>query len=608
MSDWRTKVNFIDKSQSVVTDSLYLSATAIKANKGPEEWVYFPKGSTQKIIEMYGYPSSLQPSVQDVIDANQASGIFVNAPSTSGKYAGAFLTKVGTIPFVSGTTSKTIADYEAVDCVKQMGVGDGVNKVFTLTLPNFAYYNHQSIDILVDGTSVNASATDVATEVITTDPDVGDGTLVRATGVLTFTFDTAPLAGEIVSASYTIDISSIVYCTFYRYSPQADDFKIQVIENEDEPGTFTLSAYLYDESEKEYLELSNSPFNFSLDPTYKDGFGNNIYVGNIFGENQYQLSVTVQNETFDTYVDDATPVVLIGGNRGSAITGSDLAGTYDDLTDKNTYPVAAIWDSSAESAVATKFSSLRGNALKYTRFYLPTADLSPIAILANPASANNGCNDRGIRYYCLTWGIHTDTYLGRNFNCSNMGLIMNNVLTILNTDLSVQPAYINENGVGGQLGAGIVKLNQIVEDEQLQQLDRKRFNPVVIDPNYGPMIVGWRTTQSRETVYAYDAQSSQADAIITQIIDQVLTPQKGKANDDYHRSVAKSNTENILSSFSRGLDAFFVKCDRENNNDDVLNRQEFVLSVAVRFIGYASTLTLNYISTKFGVDIEESLN
>lgn len=90
----------------------------------------------------------------------------------------------------------------------EVDTGDGVETVFSTTIPAYQLggYTHQSIDIEVDGVSITVSATDDPIEVLTTTPDVGSGTYNRATGEFSFTFDTAPALDEVISIVYTASL------------------------------------------------------------------------------------------------------------------------------------------------------------------------------------------------------------------------------------------------------------------------------------------------------------------------------------------------------------------------------------------------------------------
>lgn len=607
-SSWRITTKFIDNSETVQTSVPIFGATVLKAPKGPEAFYFFERGSTQKILDTYGYPNSDYPSIQDAIDANNKAGIWLSAPSVSGKYGGAFITKSGTIPFVNGTSTKEIADYSAIPSVSTVeDSADGIQTVFTYVLPNFAYYKSETIDILVDGVSINVTAVDTAgVEDLTTSPAVGTGTYTVATGTLSFTFTSAPTVGQEITVSYDIDIADEIYATIFDFSPQSDDIKIKVSKSTTETDALDLHIARYNPIEKEYYELSASPFLVSLDPLGKDGYGNNIFIENIFDEdNQNVITASVVNETLSTIVDDVDYVALVGGDRGTALSGANIASAYDALTDSVRYPTKVIFDTSAEAEVATKFESLRNGALNRVRFMLPTANLSPTDILTDAQAAGNNTEGRGIYYYCLSWGIHKDVFSGRNFVCSNMGLIAGKMLDVLIYGPGGVPAWVDENGIGGQLGSSILKFNYNATESQLQLLDQARLNPVVNDPIYGPIIKSWRTRQTRLSDYSYIGQSSLADWIVELVETQVLPLQLGKAIDDFHMGQVRGKTESILNSVSNWLDDFYVLCDRTNNTADTRQQQKFILTVGVTFVASTATIVFNFVNTPQGVSVEE---
>jgi hypothetical protein len=604
---WRISTRFIDNTETVQTTLPVFGATAIVAPKGSGSFYFFEKGSTQKILDTYGYPSSSYPSIQDAIDANLKAGLWISAPSKTGKYGGVFVLKTGTIPFVSGTAGKTITDYSAVPSASTVETADGVKVTFTYTLPNFAHYKPESLDILVNGASLTpAFASALGVETITTTPDVGGGTLTLATGVLSFTFDAAPDEGDVLSVTYDLDIEADVYATLFSHSPQADDLQVKVIKSTTTTGALELSVTRYNPIEKTYFEISGSPFTVSLDPLGKDGYGNNIFIENVFEESsQTILTAEVVNETLTTLTDGTAYVSLAGGSRGAAIAGADLATAYGILEDKVQYPAKVIFDGSGLAEVATKFEQLREGNLNRVRFMLPTANLSATALIADPLVAANSTTNRGLYYYCLTWGIHKDLYQGRNFACSNMGLIAGKMLDVLILGPGGVPAWIDENGVGGQLGGAITKFNFNATESQLQLLDQARLNPVVSDPVYGPMIKSWRTRQSTLSDYAYIGQSSLADWIVELIETQVLPLQLGKTIDDFHMGQVKGKCESVLNSVSNWLEDFYVLCDRTNNTADTLQQQKFILTCAVKFTPYSNTIEFNFVATPQGVTVEE---
>lgn len=606
MSNWRVTTRFEDRTELVSTAVPIFGATAITALKGPKDWFFFDKGSAQKIINTYGYPTKDNPTIQDAIDFNAKAGIFISAPYKTGKHGGVFITKAGTIPFVNGFSTKTIADYSNIPYSVDIGTGDGVEDTFTFTIETPEYYVHQSLDISVDGVSIGVSASDADPEILTTDPDVGDGTFNRATGEVSFTFDTPPAEGEVISIQYGIDIENEVYVTLFSRDQQADDLQVKVVKETGVDTNFYMNVYRYDVKSQAYIEISGSPFNFSIDPVGTDGYGTNIYIENIFADdNQTLFTPIVSENLYSTFVDDTTAISLVGGDRGTTIAGSDLATAYDDLKDKNKYPVKIIFDGSGDATVATKFESLREGELNRTRFMLCTANLTATAILAAPETAANNTTNRGLYYYCLNWGIHRDTYLNSNFLCSNMGLVAGKMADVLILGPGGNPAWIDENGKGGQLGNSIIKFINGASDSQLQLLDQARLNPVVYDYSYGNIIKSWRTRQTRLSDYSYIPQSSLADWIVERVENEVLPYQTGKEIDDYHMTIVKNKTDSILGSVGQWLEDYYTLCDKTNNTAETRAQQKFILTVGVVFVGYTNTIEFTFINSPAGTSVEE---
>ena len=607
MSSYRIQTKFIDRSERVNTSVPIYGATVINAPKGPNDFFFFDKGESQKILNTFGYPSASYPQIQDAIDFNSKAGLWLSAPYTAGKFGGVFVTKFGTIPFVSGVSTKTITDYTAIPCVDDLATGNGVTLTFTKILENFAYYKAQSIDILVNGTSINVTATSNETEALTTNPAVGTGTLNTTTGALSFTFTTAPVLDAVITISYKIDLGTNVYFTLFDRDSQADDVQVMVTADDTTPGAFYITVYRYDPIDNTYLELSDSPIHVSIDSTIKDGYGNVIYIETVFDEDEQTLfSVDVVNSVFTTFVDDTVAVPLTGGNRGTAIAASNYITSFNLLTDKNRYPTKIIFDTTGLTEIATAFETLRAGELNRVRFLYPTANLSATAILADPLVAGNTTN-RGLYCYCLTWGIHKDLYQGRNFLCSNMGLIASRMADVLIYGPGGVPAWIDENNIGGQLGGSIVKFSYNATEAQLEQLDSNRLNPVVNDPSYGPMIKSWRTRQLKLSDYSYIGQSSLADWIVDLIEVQVLPLQIGKAIDDFHMGQVRGKCESVLNSVSQWLEEFAVVCDRTNNTADTMAQQKFILTVGVKFTAYSSTILFSFVNVAGTTTVTESI-
>jgi hypothetical protein len=382
---------------------------------------------------------------------------------------------------------------------------------------------------------------------------------------------------------------------------------VRVEKDTTAPGFFNIYVSQFNPVEQSYIEVNQSPFYVGLTPTSRDGNGRNVYIGNVLNEEQTYLTATVQNSTFSTFTDDTSAVSLVGGVRGTAQAGADLAAKYTELQDAIAYPnIEIMFDGTASTEIQATFDTLRQNYQKYCRFMYCLADIAPATIITTAATLCTS-TERGVYVYCLSWGVKKDTYQGNNFVCSNMGLIASRMAQVLLSGPGGNPAWINENGIGGQLGSSISKLNQKVSEEQMQLLDLARLNPVVFDASYGPMITSWRTRQTRLSDLSYIGQSSLADYILKTINTQVIPFQIGKLNDDYHREVVTTKCQSILNSLTKWVSDSVVICDRTNNTADMLQQQKFILTVGVVFIPYANVIEFNFIIGRQGVDITEQI-
>ena len=111
--------------------------------------------------------------------------------------------------------------------------------------------------------------------------------------------------------------------------------------------------------------------------------------------------------------------------------------------------------------------------------------------------------------------------------------------------------------------------------------------------------------------YASIGHTRLADYLIDNIINKVLPYQLFKLNDTDHRARVKSQIDTIISPITANpfnlLSEFVVKCDEENNNAEVLSREEFVVSVAIKFTPFGKWIKLFFTNTAQGVSVESEV-
>lgn len=610
---WRMKTVEQDNTEKATTSTPLIGATVIVSPKGPNTFVKFNKGDTQGILNTFGYPSKDYPTIQDALDVVQKCTMYVASPYKDGTYGGAFITKsLGTIPFNTGVSTKEISDYTSVAFTNSVAIGDSSTTSYTYEIEYIEKYKAESLTLYIGGTAHNITiTTEGKVETITDDAETGilaEGcTLNTETGILTLVFKNAPSTGTTISIGYNMDMSDTYFVLFDK-NMQEDDLQIQVSLSEDTDDAFEIVVARYDPLTLDYVEVNNSPFIVGLSETSKDSYGDNIYIENIFGDNQTLFDAHVVNSIVNGFSNDESMINLAGGSRGVEVDGADVASIYDELIDTNKFQLKFCVDGTNYTEVISKFENLRNSYQKRCRFIYCTADVDGNTIVENPTNYNFGITaNRGMYQYCLTWGIHVDAYQGNNFKCSNMGLIAGRLVDYLNNEATTNsaPAWIDENGVGGILGSSITKLSRDTTSEDvLEMLDNLNFNTIINDFNYGPMISGWRTRQVKKTDLSNIPISSLVDTLIEAIEKTVLPSRIGKIIDEASYSVVRSGCNSILSTYSNRLEDYYVWCDSDNNTAEMRNQERLVVAVGIVPKKFARTITLNFNIYKSGVDVE----
>lgn len=601
---WRLRVEYNDRSAVTQTSIGNVGATVIRASKGGAKPVLIPRGGTNTILSIFGKPSSTYPDVWDAIEYNKTADLWISAPYKNGTYGGVFLTKTwGSVPFVTGISDPDNINYTNHNVQRSIGTGDGSTTNFTYTIAKSSIYVNQSIDILLNGTSINVTASDADPEVLTTTPDVGNGTYNRSTGVLSFTFNSAPALNATIKASYELDFSSEAYAAIINAYPESDDTSVKVVYDSTNDW-FEMNVYQTNPISGTVKESIDSPVTFSLTSGTKDGFGKNIYLASLYDSDSNLFQVDINNSTINTFTDDTTRVALSGGTRGDTLSLIELTTGWNYYQDSNKYPADIFFDNTADPGIPALFEALRETYQKYSTYLLPLPD-DTVSNTITTASGY-GINNRGI---CLYWGYAKviDNYNASYLYSFLMGRVAGKHAAMVDIYNGGAPAWLDENGHGGQLGSGIVEMNQTATETQLQQLDAAGINPIVNDPRFGVMIKSDKTTKLPLSDYSYIPHARLTDYIVKNIIDNVLVYQFVKLNDVAHRTAAKTRADSITAGpLAAGLltDVQNI-CDETNNTSEVLQNRQFILETVVQFTPYSEKVTFIFTNVDQTTTVEE---
>lgn len=578
--------------------------TVIKAPKGKNEPIFFPSKSESLIRAIYGDYSEDYPQIWDAIQYNNAYPLYIVAPSKNGKYGGVLVTTAGTIELGTGITSLDSLDFSSIAIEDEIGTGDGVNDTFSFTLTKFDYYVNQSIDILVDGVSISVTASDADPEVLTS-ASLTSGTYNRTTGLVSLVFDggAIPAEGAVVTASYDIDVSNDCYFGIFNNAFQADD-KAAKLELDGQIFNITLSKK---ETDGTYSVLNGYPKQVSIDRLVTGDFNANIFIDDIYADDYYFSFVrNTAITTVGAFADDTDWVDFSGGNRGDTLASSDIAAGYDSAKDSNAYPVNIFFDCTGGSDIITKFSSLRNDFNKYADYLYPLSSSTTAEATVVTEKQGFALDDRGLKGY-WTWCL-IDNPLNDSFFISSMlGAIARKYADMNVAYNGLQPAGLDEDGLGGVLsGYGVKKLLSKVLDEDTML--KNRINYLVLSPNWGLYLMIAQTSVVKTSDYTSVGHSRLADYIIKTVVEQILPLQYQKLNDEAHRSKIKSLCDSLLNPMVSQpfpvLRDFYVKCDSENNNDEVLAREEFELAIAVKFTKFSKWLKLTFINVSQNTDVK----
>lgn len=429
------------------------------------------------------------------------------------------------------------------------------------------------------------------------------GVLVDSNGANGITESEAPAPDALGSWTFT---DNTEYFALFAISPYSDDLGVEVSRNTD-TGYFTINLYKTEDGGSTW-SLLNSYTVSHIEGT-KDGFGKNIYIEEVLEGNQYIQAVV--NDTADVdgngFTDISSIVGFTGGDRGSAITTTEINAAWDYFKKIRQYAADIFMDPTADEGIPITFSELRNSYQKYS-FYIFPLPMGEDVSTAISTKEGYGVNNDGLAVYWNHARVK-DTYNNSSFWTSLIGRVGAKLAQMTDIYNGGAPAWIDENGHGGQLGAGIIEMEYDPTEGELKDLDESGVNPIVQYPGYGTMIVSQRTMQSPNNLSdtSWIAHRRLFDYIISNVLDQVLTYQIVKLNDELHRRLAISKGTTILDPVvaENLLSEYVIQCDLNNNDGEARAQRKFVYTIGIKVNPYSENIVLNFVNVNQQTDIEE---
>ncbi len=511
---WRLSVEELDRSSTIRGDAGSVGAMVVRASKGNTKPTYIAKGKEQRILDLFGSPSSAYPDVLEAIEFNKQDALWVSAP------------------------------YDAAARLGGVEVSDA-------------------------GTTVLSVGIDPAT-------------YEHTFGAITDHFV----------------ITSI--------SPYADDLGVLVTRNVTS-GYWTIKLYRKNVSGANVLISTNE---VSLTIGEKDGFGAFMYIDDVFTDNDYIKVIVNPLSAVTTFVDDTTVTTFAGGLRGSAITTTEIAAGWAYFQQSNAYKADIFMDTICDSATPGTFDTLRSTYQKYSSYIIM---MPSSATAAETITAKDGysINNRGLAFYWNHAKVK-DVFSGQTFWTTLMGRVGAKYAQMVDTFNGGAPAWIDENGHGGQLGSGVVEMAYDPTEGDLQLLDEAGINPIATYPGYGVMITSQRTGQSPGSLSdtSWIAHSRLFDYIISNLLKGVLVYQIVKLNDELHRRMAVAKGETLIDPILAKslLTDYAIQCDLNNNDDAARAARQFVYTVFVKVTPYSEAIKLQFVSVGQSVEISSLIS
>lgn len=163
------------------------------------------------------------------------------------------------------------------------------------------------------------------------------------------------------------------------------------------------------------------------------------------------------------------------------------------------------------------------------------------------------------------------------------------------------PAWINENGLGGQLDdfTAIRSRYQLDEDAE-KTLDEKGINPIVMTAQEGVMIVSQKTNRDPnfKSDWSYIGHALSFLLVRRNIRDEVMRPQVMKPINSYYMQKRTEQVNGILSKRLSGDNPVWTDAtvDIEGvNNEYTKANRDFVIEVAITCTPFSETVTLRLV-------------
>lgn len=568
---YRSKFEERDLSGYIEASFDTTGAMVIKSPKG----FTVPKKCTMEddVIRIFGTPSADYPEIFEALAYVQEAPLWVaSAVSDDARWGGVYITETGFQAFTGGQVNPDNMNYSqvAVKSTQTLGVGDAVNKSWSGVLSNAPI----ETSIRLRRGSISIDADDLDGNITGGDID-GTGTIDYATGAIAFDTTMALSSGTnmIVDYDHQVDMASDISHVFFAASPQEDDISI-IVQNV-EGSKFRASIY-----NKSTGNLINE-YNYSL-IREKDGFGSNLYILDVFDQNDYVIAKVNSNYTgtVPTIPTTSTPVPLAGGRRGKDPTTAVRSTVWQQFRKPNKYAANLFMDTTGECFM--DIYTILNNYQFYSFGLTVIPKGKTVAQMISYRKTELALDFDSMALYC-NWRKIYDAYNDSFAWISNVGCAGVKFAQMAPMFFGLSPAGVDENGYGGQIRSyRTIEMEHDFDDFDLKDLDDEQINPIIFDQEgYGLMMYGDRTLQisSSDTSFIHTRRID--SYIIERVVKDIMRLREFKNNTPTSQLRAKAMIDEFLSPIlaKELITEVEVICDERNNTPAMRTQRKFIVDI-----------------------------
>ena len=369
-----------------------------------------------------------------------------------------------------------------------------------------------------------------------------------------------------------------------------------------EPGCFILYVYKKNSNGEYYLAESHT---LSRDPSYKNGYGTNLYCEEAIKSSKY---VRIKDNTaVDPSIlptDQGQMLKLTKGSNGTTVMDSTMVKALDSLKSRRNINLTVVMDGGwatpayakaiielcegrqdcvglLSTPVSAELSTDYLNELKKYRNETLNANTSYAALYTPHVKISDKYNDREI-YVSPTGYV--------------AGCISDNEQ---NYEIWFAPA-------GPKYGVlNVLDVARRFSEGELDDLYDTGINPIDYYEGRGIRIWGQKTLQS--TASALDRLNVRLMLIVIEpAIAEFLEDFLFDINDDVTRRLVEEGIKSYMEGIKsrRGVYDYMVKCDAENNTDEVIDANEMEVWLYVQPTKTAEFIKFKVMITKTGASFE----